>query len=401
MRSDGIPTSQVLHVAYVGPIDYPSSTAPAQRMAGIIQALKFMGHNVSVGSGSRPKAGELYRDSDGVVVHSLGELPDERWSKATRVVRGLTWGRLTYDWIQRLEPKPDIILVYGTPLGYLVRLNLLAHKMGVPLVIDATEWYQSSHLPGGVLGPFSLANALSMRFVARKAQGVIAISSFLQDHFAGQGVRTVRVPPLFSISPQAKQTSLPVVPLKLCYVGSPGNKDLATIKNLVRLPRVLGVAADRLRINIVGLDERWAAAALKGKFEADIAASSLVFHGRLPSDQARQVILDSHFSVLQRGDERYAKAGFPSKVPESLILGTPVMTNLTSDLAEFLVPGKNAVLLDDSTLESLMAAVARSLESRYEFKRDEISALATQQFSPHQYAAAIHDFLLSCRGGLS
>lgn len=394
-------TSPSMHVAYVGPVDYPSSTAPAQRMAGIIRALTLMGHTVTVGSGSRAGISKPYVDDIGVTVFELGELPDVRWPKAKRVLRGLAWGRLTRDWIRRLEPVPDVILVYGTPLGYLARLHSLAHEMRIPLVIDATEWYESSHLPGGAFGPFALANAWSMRVLASKAAGAIAISRFLQDHFDSKGLSTVRVPPLFAFSQVTQNASFPASPLKLCYVGSPGNKDKVTLENLVRLPRAMGLDGRHFLVNIVGVNRREAVALLGREYESDVAAANLVFHGRLPSDQAREVIRNSHFSVLQRGDARYAKAGFPSKVPESLVLGTPVMTNLTSDLAEFLVPRQNAVVLQDSTLDSLVTGVSEALNLAYEFDRGGISVAATRQFSPCEYAPAIHSLLQTCRDGLA
>lgn len=401
MNFDVLSEGPRLHVAYVGPVDYPSSTAPAQRMAGIIQALTMMGHTVSVGSGSLPNTGKPHRDEYGATVFKLGELPDHNWPKWRRVVRGLLWGGLTHNWIRRLHPAPDVILVYGTHLGYLARMHSLARKMAVPLVIDVTEWYKSSHLPGGTFGPFAFANALSMRVVAPKAQGAIVISSFLQDHFASSGMSTVRVPPLFVVNHEDRLGPLGAFPLRLCYVGSPGNKDRVTLENLVRLPEAIGVDASRLCINIVGIDERGASALLGQEYESDIVSENVVFHGRLPSEQARQIIRRSHFSVLQRGDARYAKAGFPSKIPESLILGTPVIANLTSDLAEFLVSGQNALLVGDSTLESLVTTVSGALRSKYEFDRSEISAAAASQFSPSKYGPAIHGLLQKCRSGVS
>jgi glycosyltransferase involved in cell wall biosynthesis len=292
-----------------------------------------------------------------------------------------------------MDPAPDVILVYGTALGYLARLIPLARRLRIPLVIDATEWYESSHLPGGSWGPFAMANRLSMRSIAAKADGVMAISSFLEDYFAGQGLATLRVPPLFASDATPRQAEADGKPLTLCYAGSPGQKDRKTLENLVRLPDELGARLDELRIHVVGVDESAAMALLGDGAAADIQHECLVFHGRVSSAHAHQLIADSHFSVLQRGDERYAQAGYPSKVPESLLLGTPVMANLTSDLASVLIDGKNSRILADASLASLASTVAEMLGAPYRFNRSAIAAEARSRFAPGQYAQSIHDFL--------
>jgi hypothetical protein len=148
-----------------------------------------------------------------------------------------------------------------------------------------------------------------------------------------------------------------------------------------------------LRIHIVGVDESAATALLGDETTVAIQHECLVFHGRVTSSNARQTIADSHFSVLQRGEERYAQAGYPSKIPESLLLGTPVMANLTSDLANVLVDGRNSRILADASLASLASTVSETLVEPYRFSRSTIAAEARSDFAPAQYAQSIHDFL--------
>ena len=56
------------------------------------------------------------------------------------------------------------------------------------------------------------------------------------------------------------------------------------------------------------------------------------------------------FDVLLRySDLRYTKAGFPTKVVESLASATPVITNITSDLEMYLKDGENSVISEGYT----------------------------------------------------
>ncbi len=382
-----------LHVIYVGPVDFPSSSANAQRMAGVIEALRAAGDRVSVGSGGWGTDSVVSGIAD-VGVSKLAELPDPQWHKIRRVWSGLSRGAATRSWIQDMETLPDVILVYGTSLGYLLRLIPLARRLHIPIVIDAVEWYQSSHLPGGRVGPFAIANFLSMRFVATRADGVIAISRYLARHFQERGVATLRVPPLFTISTKPRKFGVAERPLTLCFVGSAGRKDERTLRNLILLPSTMGLDSAQLSIHIVGLPKVTAAAQLGDEVTQAIDHECLQFHDRVSSIDARQVVANSHFSVLQRSDERYTQAGFPSKVAESLLLGSPVMGNLTSDLADFLVDGRNARVVTDSTLTALIDAVSRVLREPYGFDRELIASEAQARFSPQRHAASIHDFLV-------
>lgn len=362
-------------------------------MLGIVQALNAAGDRVSVGSGGYGAHDPAAIPNTALEVTRLGELPDPAWPKLRRIIRGLTWGTATRTWILKMDPAPDVILVYGTALGYLARLIPLAHRLGIPLIIDATEWYESSHLPGGRWGPFATANGLSMRWLAPKADGVIPISRFLENYFSRKGVPTLRVPPLFAIEDRPIASLNQGDTLTLCYVGSPGLKDRQAISNLVLLPDALGCTPNELRIHIVGVEKAAAAALLGDQARAATEHECLVFHGQLSSHSAREIILGSHFSVLQRAPQRYAQAGYPSKVPESLLLGTPVIANLTSDLADVLVDGKNSLILTDTALDSLAAKVSEALAKPYEFDRVAIAAAAGNVYSPTLYKRSLHDFL--------
>ena len=365
-------------------------------MAGIIRALNAAGDRVSVGSAGRGPAPAKDHDVPGTSATRLGEVPDPSWPKARRIWRGLSWGAATCTWIRGMDPAPDVILTYGTSLGYLMRLIPLARRRRIPLVIDSAEWYQSSHLPGGRFGPFAAANAVSMRLVALQADGVIVISRFLEQHFNRSRVPTLRVPPLFTLPIEPNSLELRDRPMRLCYVGSPGRKDQQSLRNLVRLPGELAMDASQLSIKIVGLSRNAAKTVLGPDLSDSIDHECVEFLGHLPSDEARRIITSSHFSVLQRGKQRYARAGFPSKVPESLLLGTPVMANITSDLADFLIEGSNARIIPSARLPALVGTVSEVLQVPYEFDRGLIAREASYRFSPDRYAGSIHDFLVDC-----
>jgi glycosyltransferase involved in cell wall biosynthesis len=84
--------------------------------------------------------------------------------------------------------------------------------------------------------------------------------------------------------------------------------------------------------------------------------------GRVPRTEVLDALQKAHFTVLLRPDQRYANAGFPSKVPESLAAGAPILLTFTSDLRDYLGDGIAALPVDDCSVVAVTKAIRRALE---------------------------------------
>jgi glycosyltransferase involved in cell wall biosynthesis len=71
--------------------------------------------------------------------------------------------------------------------------------------------------------------------------------------------------------------------------------------------------------------------------------------------------MESHFTVLLRPDERYARAGFPTKVVESVAAGVPVITTRTDDASLYIQDGREGILLDSESPRAFASGVRRIL----------------------------------------
>lgn len=85
----------------------------------------------------------------------------------------------------------------------------------------------------------------------------------------------------------------------------------------------------------------------------------IVFHGHVPQSDVPRRLMESHFTVLLRPDERYARAGFPTKVVEGMTAGVPVITNRIGDISLFIQDGGEGVLFEDESPENFAAGVRR------------------------------------------
>lgn len=387
-----------MRIAYVGPFSFPASHANSLRVYGVARALALSGAEVLIGAADNeaPGAEHLF---EGISVYPLGEFPRADWPRWRRVLRGVDAGERTAQWIASLNPKPDAILVYGTPFGYLRRLLPLARKMRVPLLLDVVEWYDPSHLPGGKYGPVALAFEYSMRRLATQADGAFVISRYLETYFNAKGMPTLRVPPLFSPAGARSDQFLETDGcLHLCYVGTPGKKDkLGTVLQAVT---ALDNQNIEVELHLVGVDNAGLTSLMKThdlRMPPEGGKIRITAHGRVNNVTARSIVGACDFTVLLRDQARYSLAGFPSKVAESLMLGTPVMANLSSNLDEILVDGRNSIVVSKPDVASLVSAINRALDIENEglMRMKEYSQEdGVRLFDMKNHAAPLRDFIL-------
>jgi glycosyltransferase involved in cell wall biosynthesis len=151
----------------------------------------------------------------------------------------------------------------------------------------------------------------------------------------------------------------------LAYAGSPlartGHKDL--LNNI--LDAVLNIDEDgkRLQLNIAGItgNELLQYDSLKAK---GLTRVPKVFNckGWVSHGSATRMVGTADFSVLLRSPEKYAMAGFPTKFVESMAVGTPIITNITSDLADYLHYGDEGLICADHQSKSIEKQIRYALD---------------------------------------
>lgn len=366
------------------------------------RTFQLAGHQVIIGAGDRQaQQSPCSSKTDALETHALGELPAAGWTRPQKALRQLSWGARTVQWLDRMTPQPDVVIVYGGSTPYMLRLIPWCRTRAIPIVVDAVEWYESSHLPGGALGPFSLSNALAMRRYYPKARNVIAISRFLERHYEERGCRVVRVPPTRNVSRTPTRLNERLGVLRLAYAGVPGRKDLIdrVIQGVADANR--GHSSPRVEFAIAGptINDIMRMPSMRATGLTTLPPW-LTVHGRLNPQEVNALLRDADFMPLLRPRDRYSAAGFPTKVTESLAAGTPIICNATSDLADYLADGREALLCADSTsasfAEALERGVALSIHQRTAM-RVHARNRAEASFDYHKYVGDVDCFLDSLR----
>ena len=116
--------------------------------------------------------------------------------------------------------------------------------------------------------------------------------------------------------------------------------------------------------------------------------------GRVPHNEALDLLKKSDYSIFLRDTNLVTIAGFPTKFVEALSCGIPVLTNRNSNLADYLVEGKNGFWIetnsDDAIYKSLLEVLKINKEDLNDLKED---LLKSKTFDYKNYMMDFKKFL--------
>lgn len=400
-------------IIYVGSFYFPNGNACGTRVLGIGKALREAGYRV-VFAGMERRGREEDFLPDGECCYqgfSYVSEKDQGHGRMARLKRGLfthVTGATTMRRLHAMDLSSTQAIIAYQPSGPLLwQLMSFCRKRGLALVVDSTEWYDPRQVQGGRLGPMYWDSALRMRWLQPKTGRVIVISSFLARYYRDRGCDVVRIPPLVDMDQTGRGPAGLVLRddgvLRLVYAGFPGKKDL--LITAIRGLRELRAAGVPVELHLVGLS-RAAADACVGKYSPllDELGEAVVYHGRVSHSVAMALVAQADFSILVRPDERFAHAGFPSKLAESLSLGVPVITNLTSDIGEYVRDGNEGIVLEGSDPESFAVGVRKALampREQWAEMRAHARQRALECFDYRNFVVPLHDFVERAVGAAS
>ncbi|MGB6006480.1 glycosyltransferase [Castellaniella sp.] len=389
-------------VAYVGPFLFPWGEAGSRRVYGVTRSLVAAGYQVIVAGGDQTPSIETQLE-EYISIHQcsylgLQERPSSRMSSFLRVKQVLwDWGKRTVRWLDAQKTPPKYVILYGGNIQFAWRLLDWCHKRDVKLIGDVVEWYDPRHMVGGVLGPINIGDKLAFHRVYPRFDGIIAISSLLENHFLAKGCKVIRVPPTIDISKFKIEKPLKrdSGQIELVYTGTPGKKDLlSSIMAGVLQANARCHENNKFVLNVLGPS----AEQVRGMLDTEQLPSCIRALGRVPQVDVAQHVQRADFSVLLRPPSRSSKAGFPTKFVESFANGTPVVCNLTSDIGEYLQDGQNGVICKDCSSGSFSASlqyIASMPPSERELMKKKARYCAEAEFSFEKFTGKIAEFLHS------
>ena len=377
-----------MYVLMVVPSNFPNGDAGAVRDMAFASIFQMLGYKVFlVGAGK----GDIEGDYNGVHYYSVFREAHSRIDHLNRFLKSKTAYLSVIKHLVEENGLPSVLYINDVSHSVIEFLRKIAEKNNIPILHDSTEWYSPCEFTHGKLDKAYILKDRLNRRVIRQPIRVIGISSYLTEHFKGRGLKAVRIPVIMDV--KTKKTSVNEdEKIKLIYAGSPANKDY--LKEIVLGVTLLSEDNQKqLELHILGANEDQ----IKGLTGLQILPDCIKAYGRVPREKVEEVMLAMDFSVLLRpSEERYTKAGFPTKSVEAMSHGVAMICNISSDLGMYLRDGKNAIIVNGYGEK----AFSKSLERILSMSRDDIDAikhnarqLAEEEFDYRGWVDTVSGFI--------
>lgn len=388
---------KVLIVVYA---DYPGTIAASNHVQRYALGLQLAGDDVTVvGYLLKDDVALSGRDSRGVRYESFRLPRGPKWlgsylSRIKAFTRGMT-SRLE----ELLSRETFDACIYEGRSWIVGRaLWKIARRHGMAIFPYPVEWHGPTM--SRVLGGAQLDTALFRRRLLPRSDGVIGISRFWQRMCEARNVPFVLIPGLADLLPDAQPpaTRTAARPFPVVFVGTWIGREMPqTIFQGLQLAIERGVDLQFVVVGRVGQkrEEQAAVAALEARPQLK---QRTVRVGWVSDEQLAEHLRTAGAFVLLRPQDRETDALFPTRLPEYLISGNPVILSDAGDLALYVRHRESAWVIPAGNAPSELADAVAALASD-EALRQRIGLngwqAALEYLSLGPLGRKLHDFLES------
>lgn len=231
------------------------------------------------------------------------------------------------------------------------------------------------------------------------ADGLVAVSSYIEHFYHKDGMPSVIIPPLFDnyvddVFQLADKITfvyagMPFVLKKKVNTG--GMKD--RLDKIIDLCLELSASGVEYRMLVIGITLEIYTACIPRHKEVLEKNSDIVFLGKKSHKETLDIVKNADYMLNFRDNNIMNQAGLSTKVVESVSLGTPVVMNSIGDTFRYLREGMTGVKLTGEKTKDvavLKALCAKTHEERMEIKSH---CAGDRTFSLERYEEKLADFL--------
>ena len=343
-------------ILYIGGFELPDKNAAAHRVIGIAKGLRMLGFRVIFLNSLKGKA-SLTKKKKQYFGFECYEYGREKKSDY------LIFAKTVIAMLSKI--RPSMVIAYNYPALALQKINRVCKQYGIKCYADTTEWYEirDGKLLYRLIKNFD--STYRMAVVQKKLDGIIAISEYLYEYYNKQ-IKTVRIPPTIDIEEEKwgiNEKREKKHEKTFVYAGSPSSvkEELDVIvRNIINVSE-----KNKVRFVIVGITKDEFIQMYSWK---DTLPEVICFCGRLSHIETIKLVKYADWSIIIReNDSRVVKAGFPTKLVESISCGTPVIVNTFSNIEDYINETNSIILENELDLQhTIEKACGRLLEGTYQ-----------------------------------
>lgn len=336
-------------VLYIGGFEFPDKNAAAHRVLNNAKILKYKGKEVILIGINKNKNFVVKEYIQDFLTFSVPYPKNKKeWLKYLININEYI------DIIKSLKNVETIIL-YNFQSIAMLKFMKYCKQNNIKLIADVTEWRSANgeNLLYRIIKNYD--TWFRMCILHKKMDQLIVISRYLFKYYKNHK-NVIYIPPLSDmldekwINQYKKSTDI----LYLVYAGNPGLKD-----NINILIESLTNVNRKYHLDIIGIDINQYLKNFPSHRAFLINNKKIEFHGRLSHTETLDYVKKANYSCFFRKNNRVSNAGFPTKFVEALSCNTPVLTNKSSDLEDYIKNGKNGFFIDVFTSQCITECIER------------------------------------------
>jgi len=364
---------------------FPNGSGATARVHGIARALQSAGAAVRIVCMTPTElVGRRSLNADAAGVHD--GIPFEYACGTTTLPVGVLARRslrvrsALRTWWSARRARPDVVIATAQTLSGLLVPLLVARAVGAACVLDACE------LPSGFVteGPRREAHRRIYARLARRLDGILVVSSFLEHYFA-EHTRA----PLLRIPILVEMSRFPVSASRgrqIVYAGNLAHPEEITSL----LQSFAAVARDDAdaRLQVIGDDPSSNALLRYPALAVQLGVGDRVeFCGAIDRETVTQRIGSAGVLALPRPATPWAEAGLSTKLAEYLATARPVVVTAVGDIPLYLEDRVNAFLVAPGDADAFVAALR---DARADPARAEAVGKRGRDAAERHFEVAVH-----------
>jgi glycosyltransferase involved in cell wall biosynthesis len=255
--------------------------------------------------------------------------------------------------------NPDVLLLYGGPIWITLPLFASAKFKSLCTVAEICEWFPSDIFTYGWFDKEFISELIYRNFVPMFSDAALCISTYIQKKVSKYNRNTVLIPALGSEG----YVSVPSINgesgvFRVVYSGKFKKEDAAYL-----LIEAVGLCVKRglnMKLEMIGGFDYGDEAYYKSLVKSDPLLTDVVsFTPDVQGDEYWRRIGSASCLVIVRPHSKTNTANFPTRLPEFLLTGKPVITSSVGDIERYLKSGVHAHIIDRINPETLAEALIK------------------------------------------
>ncbi|HBI7096044.1 TPA: glycosyltransferase [Clostridium perfringens] len=277
------------------------------------------------------------------------------------------------------------------------KINKVAKENGIPYIVEQCEWYDESTFKGKSLNPYYREHVKMIEKGYKNFDGIISISRLFEQHYSKQQLPVLRIPTILDVkNTKFRNVDLNRDKIKIIFAGSLG-KGKEMLSTIFEAIKKINIDNEYIHMDIYGPSKNEIITNINGNITLfNDVKEYISVHGRIAQELIEEKLRDADFSIFIRPERKSSNAGFPTKLAESMSVGTPVITNNTGDVELYLKNGINGFILNNNSSEALLDVFKKIItlsKENYESMRINSRIMAEENFYFGAYLNDIQEFI--------